>query len=261
MRRFSARCMTFLLPAFLLFAMVAAPAPAAPGFEAGVRGIYWFPDLSAKVQTFEPPPAGTKVDAKDDLGVGDENFPSGEAFLRIGRFHLRAGFTPLSFDGNRTLTDTIVFNGQTFSVSQNVLSSLDVKMYDGEIQVDLLRPDLVAASFSLGLVAKVKIVDGEVELRSVATTERKDFQAPVPMIGAAVGVGLLKDMLRADARAAGIAYSGNRLFEADGWLSFVPFPFFRVQGGYRWIDLKVDEDDVVAELTLKGPYVGAQISF
>jgi len=261
MRRFAAHCMTFLAPAFLLFVLVAAPVQAAPGFDAGVRGSYWFPDLSAKVQTFEPPPTGTKVDAKGDLGIGDENFPSGEAFLRIGRFHLRAGFTPLSFDGNRTLTDAIVFNGQTFSVSQNVLSSLDVKMIDGEVQVDLLRPDLVAASFSLGLVAKVKVVDGEVELRSAATTERKDFQAAVPMIGAAAGMGFLEDMVRADVRAAGIAYSGNRLLEADAWLSFVPFPFFRVQGGYRWIDLKVDEDDIVAELTLKGPYVGAQISF
>ena len=56
-----------------------------PGFEAGARGIYWFPDLSAQVQTFDPPPTGTKLDAKNDLGIGDENFLSGEAFLRIGR--------------------------------------------------------------------------------------------------------------------------------------------------------------------------------
>ena len=50
-------------------------------------------------------------------------------------------------------------------------------------EVDLLRPDLVAANFSLGLVGKVKVVDGEVELRSVTMTEKKDFQAAVPMIG------------------------------------------------------------------------------
>lgn len=254
MRRFAG----FLAGMFLL---ASAPAAAMPGFEAGVRGTYWFPDLSAKVQTFDPLPAGTKFDVKDDLGIADEDLPSGEAFLRIGGFHLRLGFTPVSFDGSKVLTRDIVFGGQTFSVSDTVISSLDMKMLDGEIQVDILRPDLVAASFHLGLVGKVKYVDGEVELRSIAATERKDFRAPIPMVGLAAGVGLLKDMVRVDARAAGMAYSGNHLYEGEAYLSFVPFPFVRIQGGYRWIDLQVDEDDIVAELTLKGPYAGAQISF
>lgn len=252
----------FAVPtALCLLAGITSSAMAMPGFEAGVRGSYWFPDLSAKVQTFEPAPAGTKFDAKDDLGVGDENVFSGEAFLRTGRFHLRAGFTPLSFDGSRTLTENIVFNGQTFAVTDNVISSLDVKMVDAEIQVDLVRPDLVVAGFYLGLIGKVKYVDGEVELRSATMTERKDFRAPIPMVGVAAGVGFLENLLRADARAAGIAYSGNHLFEGDICLSVLPFPFLRIQGGYRLIDLKVDEDDIVAELRLSGPYAGAQISF
>ncbi len=255
MRRFA------LIPAVAAVLATAAPAFALPGLEAGVRGYYWFPDLSAKVQTFTGPVAGTKFDAKDDLGVKDENFPGGEAFVRFGRIHLRAGYTPLSFDGNKTLTRTIVFDGRTYSVGDNVVSALDVKMLDGEFQVDLLRPDLVAASFNLGLVVKVKYVDGTVELRSAGTTETRDFKAPVPMVGLAAGVGILKNVLRADARVAGMAYSGNHLYEGDAFASVVPFPFFRIQGGYRYIDLKVDEDDIVAELKLKGPYVGAQLSF
>jgi hypothetical protein len=255
MRRFP------LLLVLIFLVAAASSASAMPGFEAGVRGIYWFPDLSAKVQTFTPAPVGTKFDAKDDLGVADENIPSGEGFIRVGRFHLRAGYTPLSFDGNKTLTRDIVFNGQTYSVSENVISSLDVKMIDGEIQVDLIRHDLVAADFYLGLIAKVKFVDGEVELRSTTLTEKKDFQAPIPMVGVAAGVGFLENMVRADARAAGVAYAGNHLYEGDAYLSFVPFPFLRIQGGYKLIDLKVDDDDIVAELTLKGPYAGVQLSF
>lgn len=255
MRRFP------VLSALLLLIAMATTASAMPGFEAGVRGSYWFPDLSAEIQTFDPAPAGTKFDAVDDLGIGDENFPSGEAFLRFGRFHLRVGYTSVSYDGSNTLSRTIVFNGQTFSVSDNVVSMLDVDMIDAEIQVDLIRPDLVAASFYLGLVGKVKFVDGEVELRSTALTEKQDFQAPIPMVGLAAGVGILKDLVRADARAAGMSYSGNHLFEGDAYLSIIPFPFLRIQGGYRLIDLKVDDDDIVAELTMKGPYAGAQISF
>ncbi len=255
MRRFA------MFQAALALLAIAAPAFALPGIEAGVRGYYWFPDLSAKIQTFTPPVTGTKFDAKDDLGVGDENFPSGEAFVRLGRIHLRVGYTPVSYDGNKTLTRTITFGDQTYNVGDDVVTALDVKMLDGDVQIDLLRPDIIAASFNLGLIVKVKYVDGNVELTSAGVTESKDFKAPIPMVGLAAGVGVLKNALRADARLTGIAYSGNHLYEGDVFASFVPFPFFRIQGGYRLIDLKIDEDDIVAELKMKGPYVGAQVSF
>jgi len=252
-----------VLLAALLLVGTAANARAASSFGAGARAIYWFPDLHARVQTFEAGVAGTEIDVKDDLGVQEENFPGGEAFLRIGRVTLRVGYLPLSFDGSRRLTDDIVFHGTRFTVSDNVVSKLDAKMVDGEIQVDILRPDLGVADLTLGLLLRVKYVDGEVELRGQAAgTERKDFRAPLPMAGLAAGVGLLKGMVRFDARAAGVGYSGNHLIEGDGAVSFAPLPFVRIQGGYRFIDLKIDEqDDIVARLKLKGPYAGFGIAF
>ncbi len=254
MRRFA---LLLAIPALLA---TAAPALALPGVEAGVRGYYWFPDLSANVQTFTTP-SDTKIDAKNDLGLEDENFPSGEAFVRFGRVHLRVGYTPVSFDGEKTLTRDIRFNGQLYSATQRVVSSLDARMLDGDVQIDLLRPDLVAVSLNLGLILKVKYVDGSVELAGAGATETKDFKAPVPMAGLAAGVGVLKNALRADARITGIGYSGNHLFEGDIFASVIPLPFVRIQGGYRYIDFKVDDDDILAEIKLKGPYAGVQLSF
>jgi hypothetical protein len=254
------RRLLVLLPAALLISF-STPAMALPGFEAGVRGMYWFPDLAATVQTTTAGIPETKFDVKDDLGVGDENFPSGEAFLRFGRVTLRLGYTPIRFDGDHTLARTIVFNDQTFSATTNVISRLDVDMLDADLQVDIFRPDLIAASFYLGLIAKVKYVDGEVELASSLLTEKRDFKAPIPMIGLAAGAGFAENLVRVDARVTGMAYSGNHLYEADAFASLCPFPFFRIQGGYRYIELKVDENDIVADLKLKGPYVGAQLSF
>ena len=66
---------------------------------------------------------------------------------------------------------------------------------------------------------------------------------------------------RVDVRATGMAYSGNHLYEADAFASLVPFPFLRIQGGYRYIDLKADEDDLLADVELSGPYAGVQLSF
>jgi len=244
----------------LLSLAAAVPAHALPGFEAGVRGMYWFPDLSANVETTVGPVTG-EFDAKADLGVEDKDFPAGEAFLRIGNLHFRLSYAQLKYSGDKVLTDNVVFNGQTFPVSSRVITNLDLKMLDGEAQFDILRPELVAADFNLGLIVKVKYVDGKVDLAGSGVTETQDFRAPVPMVGLGVGVGLMKDVLRFDARATGMAYSGNHIYEGDAFASLAPIPFFRLQGGYRIIDLSIDEDDIVAKIKLKGPYIGAQLSF
>jgi len=239
--------------------LLAGSAFAASGFEVGARGAYWFPKLTGNAQTNAT--GDTRFDFKDTLGVEDKNFPFGEVFLRLGNTTLRVGYTQLTFDGDKELTQTVVFNGTTYSASDNVISSLDMKMIDGEVQYDFLRPDVGVAGFNLGLLLKVKYVDGKVELRSTTQTETKDFKAPIPMIGAAAGVGFLKDMVRVDARAAGITYSGNHLYDVDAYASFAPLPFVRIQGGYRYIDLKIDRDNTLVSFKLKGPYVGAQLSF
>jgi outer membrane protein len=240
--------------------LMAGSAFAAPGFEVGARGAYWFPELTGSAQTNAL--GDTRFDFKDTLGVKDEDIPFGEAFLRFGNTTLRVGYTQLTFDGNKTISDNVTFNGTTYFAGENVNSSLDMKMLDGELQFDFLRPGVGVAGFNLGLLLKVKYVDGQVELRSVSQGATvKDFKAPIPMVGAAAGVGFLKDMVRVDARAAGIAYSGNHLYDADAYASFAPLPFVRIQGGYRHIDLKIDEDGTLASFKLSGPYIGAQLSF
>ena len=243
-----------------VFLLMTGSAFDASGFEVGARGAYWFPELTGNARTSET--GDTRFDFKDTLGVKDENLPFGEAFLRLGNTTLRVGYTQIKFDGSKTLSDNVTFNGTTYSATDNVISMLDMKMLDGEVQFDFLRPDVGIAGFNIGLILKVKYVDGTVELRSASQgTTSEDFQAPIPMIGAAAGVGFLKDMLRVDARAAGIAYSGNHLYDADVYASFAPLPFVRIQGGYRHIDLKIDEDGVLASFKLSGPYAGAQLSF
>jgi outer membrane protein len=240
--------------------LMAGSAFAASGFEVGARGAYWFPKVTGNAQTDAT--GDTRFDFKDTLGMKDENAPFGEAFLRLGSATFRVGYTKIKFDGSKTLSDNVTFNGTTYPIHDNVLSMLDMKMLDADIQFDFLRPDAGIAGFNLGLILRVKYVDGKIELRSVSEgTTLKDFKVPIPMIGAAAGVGFLKDMVRVDARAAGIAYGGNHLYDADAYASYVPLPFVRIQGGYRYIDLKIDRDGTLASFRLSGPYVGAQLSY
>ncbi|HEY5191299.1 MAG TPA: hypothetical protein VII77_04880, partial [Candidatus Deferrimicrobium sp.] len=116
--------------------LMAGSAFAASGFEVGARGAYWFPKLTGSAQTNAT--GDTRFDFKNTLGVKDENIPYGEAFLRFGNTTLRVGYIQIKFDGSKQLTETVVFNGKTYSATDNVISMLDMKMLDGEVQYDFL---------------------------------------------------------------------------------------------------------------------------
>lgn len=253
------RRIALVLCALCLVSM-AAPAFA---FEVGARGTYWFPKLSGTARSDQQGLQGTEFDIKDDLGMENKGIPGGQAFIHAGNWHFRLGYAQVTFDGDRNVNRTITFGGQTFTAGERVVSRLETKMVDGEVQYDILAPDLVAASFNLGVLLRVKYFDGSVDL-SVAgdNTASEDFKLPIPMLGVAAGVGFFKNFVRVDANVAGMGYGGSHLYEADAYASLIPFPFMRLQGGYRYMDLKVDDaPDIVASIKLKGPYAGLQIAF
>jgi hypothetical protein len=252
-----------ILAAASAAAMLAAWTTNVLAVDFGARGAYWFPKLSGTVESTTSGVPNTPIDLKNTLGIQDKDFPFVEGFLRTGRLTLRVGYLQVNYDGYAQLTQTIVFNGQVYPVSDNVSSTLDLKMFSGEVQYDLLKPDVGVAGFNLGLLLRVMYVDGKVQLSSATEgTTVQDFHAPIPLVGAAAGVGFLKDLVRIDARGAGIAYSGNHFVDAEAYASIAPLPFIRLQGGYRYMELKTDSGtDLNGTITLKGPYVGGQLAF
>ena len=240
-------------------------APSAFALEAGVRGMYWGSTISGNIQTVISGVPETVLDVKSDLGMKDENVFNGEAFLKAGSFTFRVAYTPLKFTGSSVLSTSIDFGGNTFLVGTPVSSKLETKMLDGDVQWDVLNPDLGVASMNLGVFLRLKYVDGSVQISSdnaaLPISATQDFRLPIPEIGVAAGIGFLKNIVRADARVSGMAYSGSHIYEGDAFLSVIPFPFLRLQGGYRFIDLKADENDLKGTLKIKGPYAGIQVAF
>lgn len=224
------------------------------GFDVGARGIYWMSSLDADMQTSLDP---QKIDLKDDLNFQDKDFGSGEVFLRFGRNHLTVSYTTLSYSA--LAKRAVTFNGQNFNVNSE--SRLEYDQIDGIYQYDLIRFNPVIARFNIGPILQVTYVDGFAELKQSGTTERKDFSAPIPMVGVGAGVGILKDMVILEARVAGLEVSGNRAIDGQAVVGFVPFPFLKIFGGYRIFDLKVDDSDLKLNYTLDGPIAGIQVSF
>jgi hypothetical protein len=134
-------------------------------------------------------------------------------------------------------------------------------MIDAEYQYDIIDLENILAGFSIGVIGKVKWVDGEVEIKSAIETAKETFTAPIPMVGAGVHVGLIADLLEARVKATGIGYSGNTLYDVMGDISFTPFPLVDIHGGYRIIHLDVDVDDVELKYDMSGPYAAVTVGF
>jgi hypothetical protein len=247
---------------FALALLVCSAMPV-DAFEIGGRGLYWFPTLKADIRSDSAGLTGTTLNLKDGLGVGNDSFPTVEAFAGIGKHRLTLAYTPITYSGSTTLTAPIIFNGKTFPTGAGVLTDLRLRMLDVEYQYKFLDMENILAGFSFAFLGQIKYIDGEAKLNAPTAKIESDFtlRAPVPMIGLGAHVGLLAGLLEARARMTGLAYSDSHLYEALADLSLTPFPFLDVHAGYKVIRLKIDHSDNLVDSEFAGPYVGLTVSF
>ena len=243
----------------LLLAILLSPLSSL-AFEIGARGYYWFPSLDGKIRVDEANIIGDTIDFENDLGIEDEDYPSGEVFVGLGRHHLSLTYTNIDYSGSNTLTRTIVFKGETYVINSLVTSSIEYQMIDFHYQYDFLNLENVLAGFSLGGVLQVKYLDGEVSLKNTFD-EKEDFTIPIPMVGLNLHIGLISDILEARLRGTAMSYSGNTIYEIMADISLTLLPFIDIHGGYKTFVIDIDEDDVMFDSDMSGPYVALTVSF
>ena len=247
----------FIIFCFSLFGNV-LPVSA---FELGVRGSYWFPKMSGLVRVDKAGITGTEVDLGNDLRINSKSFPLIEAFAGLGKHHLSLAFYRLDYDGDTVLTKDVYFNGELFHVNEKIVSSLTYDNYDLMYRYDLIDLENFLAGGSLGLVARMMVFDGTVSMASTTLTTKENFTAPIPMVGANLHVGLLKDIIEARVLATGIGYHDSTAFDGQAEISFTPFPFVDIHGGYRYLKIDVDQDNVTFNFDNSGVYVAVTVSF
>lgn len=254
------RSLWTVLCALALLLFLAMPVGA---FEIGARALYWFPTMKADMKADSNGKTGTSLDLKDNLGVGRESFPTFEAFGGLGKHRISLAYTPIKYSGSTRLTAPVTFNGQTFGAGADVNTDLKLRMLDLEYQYKFIDLENILAGFSLSAIGQIKYIDGEARMEAPATATAADFKvrAPIPMIGVGAHIGLLAGLLEARAKATGVAYSSNYLYEALADLSLTPFPFLDIHVGYKIIRLKIDRNDVFLDSQFTGPYIGLTVSF
>jgi hypothetical protein len=128
-------------------------------------------------------------------------------------------------------------------------------------QYDLLDMENILAGFSLGLVGKVKLFEGNVSIKSATLSTNQKFTAPIPMLGLNLHMGILADILEARLLVAGIGHSADTIFDSQADISYTPFPFIDISGGYRFFAIDIDTNTVQADYSTSGPYVAITISY
>lgn len=237
-----------ILSAFVLSLLISAPAFALGPVDIELEVGGMRTGLSGDVKY-----GGNDIDVKDDLGLGGKE----TAMFARGRLHVMmlgniyAGYTPVKFSGDHTLTKSITFGGTTFTASQPVKSTIDLKTYDLGWTMTLI--DAAVAEIELGVNAK--FVDGSVSINN----ETADFKAPIPMLKAVARVNV--PLVTGEVDAMGIAYGDNHFYDVMGQVKVSPLPFFYGAVGYRYIDLQIKDGSKRAAVKNQGPFVAVGFDF
>ncbi|WP_321393826.1 hypothetical protein [uncultured Desulfuromusa sp.] len=205
---------------------------------------------------------GTALDLERDLDLDDSEDLTAEIALKWGNSQLSFNYLPISFSGTGTLTVNGEFNGVPFSANDTAKTDLDMDLYDIGYTYYLLNFDDLPARFQLGLEFAVKVADVDVmfDAESFSEPETESGTVPIPTVGVRSRIALA-DFLGVIGRIGYMEFDDNYFLDAEAQIEFSPVPMVGLYAGYRYFDLKIDEDDVFVETEFSGPFAGLMVRF
>ena len=255
MQKFKSLSMAFL---FLVMTAVSA---GAFGVEFAAGG--WAQDPSGTLG-YKVLSSNDILDIENDLKYDTENRVFGRLKVDMPLFlpNIYLMATPMAFEevgrkeGVFKFGD-IVFDPGPFE-TETVLDHFDVGLYYG-------IPLLETATFdklNIDIGLNVRIYDYDLRVRQASTglSESEDGTFPVPMVFVALQLRPI-ERLSLEAECRGVSYSGNDVYSLIGRIKFNVFGPVFAAGGYRYEKAKIDEEDVLADIEISGPFLEAGFSF
>ncbi len=232
----------------------------AEDYNIEAEGRYWYPKLASKIKVVESS-IGTEFDAVSDLGF-DEKKGFGEGRVQIkffNRHKFNFSYLPMKWDGDKVLTETIQFAGQTYTAGTRVQSQADLKFFKGGYELDFIVSDF---GF-LGGTLDVMVADVNVQLKapSLALDEKEGFTLPIPMVGLIARITPIK-WINLTAKASGLPMgSYGHVFDAEAYLEINPIKYVGISAGYRYFSLLGEYDENKLEFKLDGPFAAVKVRF
>ncbi len=209
------------------------------------------------------------IDLEENLSFDDEDVIYGRIKIEtptfIPNFHLVGA--PAEFEGTGRKSVAVKFGDTTFNADTALRAKVRAVQYDIGIFWGLpFIQTATANKFSVDVGLNVRIADLEVEITGTSgantVTERESLLIPVPMLYLAIEFAPI-DAIAIQAEGRGISVGGNAFYSLTGRLRFqFPGPFF-IAGGYRFdkLDVDEDEDDLVVDIEIAGPFIEFGLKF
>jgi len=248
-----------LLAAAMLCVSGVASAQSSPesyGFEG--RLIFWKPSPEIVLTSGT---LGTPVDFINTFAVEDKRFRSYQIVTKAGKHKIRFSKEPFKYDATATLTQTIRFQGQTYTVGVPTAAELDWHLTRIGYEWDAVS---TARGF-LGLVVDLNYNNMNAQLSAPGiTTQIFERKILVPTVG-----GTARGYLGQYISFTG-EWTGFKLNRSHDIGKFVDFDLYGtanlgrnvgVQYGYRSLTVNYNIDEDGGDLKLKGPYFGFVVRF
>lgn len=254
------RIMSFLL----ILGFIATPQTYAAELEMAVGG--WQQSLSGTI-SYQALSALDVLDIENDLQMDDENRLLGRVRIGTPAFlpNIYLIGAPAEFEGTGSKSVSVKYGDTTFNSNAQLTSKATINQYDIGLYWGLpFVKTASAGKFNIDVGLNARIVDLEASITGLSgastVTENKSITAPIPMIYLAAQI-MPTDSLTIEAEGRGISIGDNKLYSLTGRLRYqFAGPVF-IAGGYRYDKLEIDEEDVVADIELAGPFVEIGMKF
>jgi outer membrane protein len=167
--------------------------------------------------------------------------------------------------GNSTLNGTFVFGGETFSITSQLNTVVDLSNTDYILYYELLDSDLATIDFGIN----AKNIDGVLNVVSKnnpTQTARETFDGFVPMLYGNIEFGLPFTGFGVFAEGSMLSVGDHSLYDYEAGIGYTfldnAVVDLTVQLGYRAVKLELDDlEDINSNLEFDGVFVGFEVHF
>lgn len=242
----------------IMFFLGASSLYAEPVME--LEGMFWMPSLDAKAKVTENS-VGTEIDFSDDLDVKDEDFSEIRLNIKISdSSKIRLGFTNMDYSGDNVITQNYIFNGQTYTAGNRVVTKLDMDYLRLGFMTNFAKN---SKGNEIGTLVEFKGFSGNAQLQanSLGLNENEDFDIILPTIGMYMKVNVLPKLFMYGEVSGLPAGSLGYLLDTEVGLRLQATENIAICGGYRMLSVDAEKDDDYAEIKTDGAFVSAIISY
>jgi outer membrane protein len=234
-------------------------------------------DFEASIGAVQQKPSGyvsyraasvaDRIDVKNDVRLGDET----KQWAKFKLEHpiplipnIKLAYMPMKFDGSRVLTRDINWGGRTYQANADLNLSVKLDRVDTTLYYNFPFIKTVTAGkldVEFGLNVRTIMFDAKLSGRERVTgqsiSESKAITLPIPIGHLAAEIRPIS-LMSLVGELNYIGYKNNAYYDYVAGLRLnspmrTPLKPF-VEVGYRHEKLKIDEQDVKADLNIKGLY-------